>query len=194
MRLPERVPPQSRMVLRLAIGATAALILLAPAPSAASHVFAVRGDVKIGSFAVRADGSMGGAIRAFGVPSSRRHTYGLGTCTAVWAGHGLTIDFYNLGGADACSPDGGRFSRAFLRGPHWMTTKRLRVGNSITKLRRLYPSARLRPGERYYWPAGYWLLERTSVIGSGGSYPGLLAEVSVGRVIGFQVRFPAGGD
>ena len=182
------------MVLRLAAGASAASILIAPALAGATHVFAVRGDVKIGSFAVRADGSLGGAVRAFGVPSSRRHTYGPGTCTAVWARHGLTIDFYNLGGADACSPEGGLFSRAFLRGPHWMTTKRLKVGDGVAKLRTLYPTARLRPGERYYWPAGYWLVERTSVIGGGASYPGLLAEVSAGRVLGFQVRFPAGGD
>jgi len=86
--------------------------------------------------------------------------------------YGLTIDFYNLGGADACSPEGGLFSRAFLRGPHWMTTKRLKVGDGVAKLRTLYPTARLRPGERYYWLAGYWLVERTSVIGGGASYPG----------------------
>lgn len=184
------------MLLRFAAGAVAASTLLAPGSALAgsTHVFAVRGDVKIGSFAVRADGSLGGAVGAFGVPTSRRHTYGPGTCTAVWARHGLTIDLYNLGGADACSREGGLFSRAFLRGPHWMTTKRLRVGDSVTKLRTLDPTARLRSGERYYWPAGYWLVARTSVTGEGGTYPGLLAEVSGGRVTGFQVRFPAGGD
>ena len=164
------------------------------APAARTHVFAVRGDVRIGAFAVRADGSLAGAIRAFGAPTSRRHMYGLGTCTAVWQRHGLTIDFYNLGGRDACAPRFGRFGRAFLRGDHWMTTKRLRVGDSLTKLRSLYPNALYRRGERYFWPAGYWLLARTSIYGDGGGYPGLLAQVSRGRVIGFQVRFPAGGD
>lgn len=119
--------------LGLAAVVTAASALHAPgqALAEATHIFAVRGDVKIGSFAVRADGSLSGAIRAFGAPTSRRHTYGRGTCTAVWVRHGLTIDFYNLGGADACSPAGGRFSRAFLRGSHWMTTKRLKVGDGV---------------------------------------------------------------
>ena len=78
------------MLLRFAAGAVAASTLLAPGSALAgsTHVFAVRGDVKIGSFAVRADGSLGGAVDAFGVPTSRRHTYGPGTCTAVWARHG----------------------------------------------------------------------------------------------------------
>lgn len=95
------------MLLRFAAGAVAASTLLAPGSALAgsTHVFAVRGDVKIGSFAVRADGSLGGAVGAFGVPTSRRHTYGPGTCTAVGPATGL--DFYNLGGADACSREGG---------------------------------------------------------------------------------------
>jgi hypothetical protein len=161
---------------------------------AAAHVFAVRGDAKIGAYAVRADGSLGGALRAFGRPSSTRHTFGRGTCRAVWARHGLTIDFYNLGGGDACQPRDGRFSRAFLRGDHWMTTKRLRIGDSAARLRRLYPDAPFRRGEPGFWPSGYWLLTRRSVFGDGTEYPGLLAEVARGRVVGFQVRFPAGGD
>ena len=182
------------MLLRFAAGAVAASTLLAPGSALAgsTHVFAVRGDVKIGSFAVRADGSLGGAVGAFGVPTSRRHTYGPGTCTAVWARHGPRL--LQPRRRRRVQPRRRPLSRAFLRGPHWMTTKRLRVGDSVTKLRTLYPTARLRSGERYYWPAGYWLVARTSVTGEGGTYPGLLAEVSGGRVTGFQVRFPAGGD
>ena len=181
------------MKLRFAVVAIAVHGAVAVTPAAA-HVFAVRGDTKIGAYAVRADGSLGGAIRAFGRPTTTRHTFGRGTCRAVWTRHGLTIDFYNLGGGDACQPRDGRFSRAFLRGDHWMTTKRLRVGDSVAKLRRLYPDAPFRRGEPRLSPSGYWLLTRRSVFGDGSEYPGLLAEVSRRRVVGFQVRFPAGGD
>jgi hypothetical protein len=179
--------------LRYAVVFIGLLAAVAVAPAAA-HVFAVRGDAKLGAYAVRADGSLGGAIRAFGRPTALRHTFGRRTCRAVWARHGLTIDFYNLGGGDACQPRDGRFSRAFLRGDHWMTTKRLRVGDPVSKLRRLYPNAPFRRGEPRLWPSGYWLLTRRSVFGDGAEYPGLLAEVARGRVTGFQVRFPAGGD
>ena len=181
------------MKLRFAVVVIAVHGAVAVTPAAA-HVFAVRGDTKIGAYAVRADGGLGGAIRAFGRPTTTRHTFGRGTCRAVWTRHGLTIDFYNLGGGDACRPRDGRFSRAFLRGDHWMTTKRLRVGDSVAKLRRLYPDAPFRRGEPRLSPSGYWLLTRRSVFGDGSEYPGLLAEVSRGRVVGFQVRFPAGGD
>jgi hypothetical protein len=165
---------------------------MAAAPASA-HVFVVRGDIAIGTYRVRADGSFAGALEAFGEPTSRRHTHGRGSCRATWPQHGLTIDFYNLGGEDACGPL-GRFSTAFLRGRHWMTSKKLSVGDSVRKLRRVYPSARLRRGLRGFIPTGYWLVTRTTPIGTGGAYPGLLAETRAGRVVGLQLRYPAGGD
>jgi hypothetical protein len=168
------------------------VLAAAAAPSASAHSFAVRGDQKLGAYAVRADGSLAGAIRAFGTPSSTRRT-GV-SCLVVWSRHGLTVTFYNLGGDNPCSPAGGRFSRAILRGDHWLTTLGLRVGEPVSKLRRLYPRAPFRRGERHFWPSGYWLLTRTSPFGEGGGYPGLLAETARGRVVGYQVRFPAGGD
>jgi hypothetical protein len=75
-----------------------------------------------------------------------------------------------------------------------MTSKKLSVGDPVGKLRRLYPTARLRRGVRGFIPTGYWLVTRTTRIGTGGTYPGLLAEVRAGRVTGFQVRYPAGVD
>ena len=170
------------------------LISLVTATTAHAHIFAVRGDQMIGAYAVRADGSLAGAIRAFGEPSSRRSTFGTQACNVAWQRHGLTIAFYNLGLGQACEPDAGRFGRAILRGEHWMTTKRLRVGESVTKLRRLYPTAKLEPGLRGFWPTGYWLLPRYSRLGEGGFYPGLLANVRNGRIVEFQVRFAGGGD
>jgi hypothetical protein len=180
-------------VFRIALAASC-LTALAVATAATAHVFAIRGDAKLGAYAVRADGSLRGAISAFGDPTSRERRSGGSACTTSWRRHGLSIDFYNLGGSDPCSPEGGRFSRAVMRGDHWVTTKRLRIGDSVRKLRQLYPGARLEPGTRGFWPAGYWLLRRYSPIGVGGYYPGLLAEIRNGKVVGFHVRFAAGGD
>ena len=84
----------------------ASLIVVA---SADAHEFAVRGDQKIGAYAVNTDGSVGGAARAFGEPSSRRRSFGKQACSVTWQKHGLTIDFYNLDLGDACEPE-GRFA------------------------------------------------------------------------------------
>jgi hypothetical protein len=51
--------------------------------SAKAPVFAVRGDQKIGAYAVQTDGSFAGAIQAFGKPSSTQRTVGTQACTAT---------------------------------------------------------------------------------------------------------------
>ena len=63
-----------------------------------------------------------------------------------------------------------------------MTTRGLRLGETVVKLRRLYPTARLQPGRSGFWPTAYWLLPRYSRLGEGGFYPGLLASVRNGKV------------
>jgi hypothetical protein len=176
--------------------ALAAAWLVAGTASAepSARTFAIRGDVKIGSFAVKANGTLAGAIDAFGEPSSLRRRYRAQGCLATWRRHGLRIDFYNLAGRDACEPAFGRFSRAILRGRTWQTTKRLKLGDSVSKLRRRYPAAGYHRGERGFWPSGFWLVRRYSTYGEGSFYPGLLAETRAGTVVAFHVRYPAGGD
>jgi hypothetical protein len=170
-------------------------LLTATANAAApAHIFAIRGDVRIGAFAVKANGTLAGAIEAFGEPDMLRRLYRGTGCLAIWSRHSLRIDFYNLGGQDACEPRSGRFARAIARGSHWQTTKRLKVGDNVRKLRRLYPSASFQPGARGFWPSGFWLVRRYSIYGEGSYYPGLLAEIRGGRVVAFHVRYPAGGD
>jgi hypothetical protein len=182
----------SRLAATLAVVTAAVAVAIAAAQSATS--FVVRGDVRIGGFAVKADGSLAGAIRAFGSPSSKRRPFP-SACTATWSGYGLTIGFYNLGGADPCTPSGGRFSRAVMHGKRWRTSKGLRVGMVTSRVRRYYPRATWHRGLRSYWPTGWWLVTRPSRIGLGDSkYPGLLAETRNGRVVSLQVRYPAGGD
>jgi hypothetical protein len=173
-----------------------ALVLAACVASlarAATPTYPVAGDERIGSFRVKSDGTLGGAIRAFGRPTTLKRTSD-SSCTAVWRPISLALHVYNLGGQDACAPRFGFFNRAIMRGPAWRTTKGLRAGDPVAKLRRLYPRARFHRGLRFFYPAGYWLVERVDRFGAGGTYPALLAETRGGRVSGFHVRYQAGGD
>jgi hypothetical protein len=75
----------------------------------------VRGDVQIGRFLVQRDGTLDGAIRAFGKPTSRRRGR-YQDCTARWRPIGLRIGFYNLGGRNPCLRQYGYFSNATMVG------------------------------------------------------------------------------
>jgi hypothetical protein len=174
--------------------AVAVLALLTPvAADAQAPSFVVQSDVKIGRFAVKRERTLGAAQRAFGQPTSIRRGQQV-TCVAAWRPYGLTIQFYNLGGQNPCTPRYGFFARAFLQGTRWRTARGVGVGASVSALRRLYPAARFHPGMRGERPAGWWLVTRTSPFGLGGTYPGLLATTRSGAVSSFQVRYPAGGD
>jgi hypothetical protein len=168
-----------------------AALLLVPA-SAGAAVFTIHGDWKMGSFAVKRDGTLGGAIDAFGRPASRDRDGE--ACTVRWPRHGLRMHFYNLGGLNPCRRATGHFSNARARGPHWNTNRGLRIGDRQRRLRNLYPGADFHPALPLYWPAGWWLVTRKSPFGTGGRYPGLLARMRDHRVAAFHVRYPAGGD
>lgn len=179
-------------VKRLVIGVAATAAVFITAASASAHAFTIRGDWKMGSFAVKRDGTLRGAIDAFGRPGEKERD-GL-ACIVRWPRHGLKINFYNLGGQNPCRPAFGFFSRARAKGPHWRTDRGLEIGDRQRRLRNLYANARFHSAEPGFWPAGWWLVRRWSPIGSGGYYPGLLAKMQDRRVVQFHVRYPAGGD
>lgn len=177
---------------RLVIGVAASVVMLIAAASASAHTITIEGDWKMGSFLVKRDGTLRGAIDAFGTPGDRDRRYGGSVCVVRWPRHGLKIVFYNLGGRNACRPAYGFFSNARVRGPHWQTGRGLEIGDRRRRLHNLYPNARYHsatPG----LPAGWWLIRRWSPAG-GGSYPGLLATVEDRHVEALYVRYPAGGE
>jgi hypothetical protein len=159
-------------------------LALALAPSAEGEIVIV-GDAKLGRFEVKRDGTLEGAIQAFGRPASLRRADV--TCYARWPAIRLRITFYNLGGQNPCRPQWGHFSRAEIVGRDWQTRSGLRIGDPLRSLRARYPGAELHAP---YW----WLVVRRSPFGSGGRYAGLSAKVRDGRVVAFIVRYPAGGD
>jgi hypothetical protein len=89
-------------VRRLVIGVAAGAVMFIAAAPASAHVFTIKGDWKMGSFLVKRDGTLRGAIDAFGAPGDRDRRYGGSACIVRWPSHGLKMAFYNLGGQDAC--------------------------------------------------------------------------------------------
>lgn len=149
-------------------------------------VAVIRGDVQIGHFLVKRDGTLDGAIRAFGRPTSlRRGRYQ--NCTARWADLALRINFYNLGGQDPCVRQYGFFSDATMVGREWQTAKGLRIGDPAHKLYALYRPRRFRG-------AWAWLITRYVPWGGSFGYPGLSAKIHRGWVTAFKVRYPSGGE
>jgi hypothetical protein len=145
----------------------------------------VRGDVQIGRYLVQRNGTLDGAIRAFGKPTSlRRGRYR--DCVAVWRHIGLRIAFYNLGLGNPCLRQYGHFSNATMVGRHWVTARGLRLGEPARRLHVLY-------SPRRFTGSWAWLLTRTYPA-YNSSYPGLTAKIHRGWVTAFRVRYPAGGD
>lgn len=160
------------LLLVLATAATAAAaVAAAPAP------YVLLGDTSVGGLRIaRAD--LADARARFGAPSSARREGP--SCVASWRRIGLTLTFLDLSGANACRS--GSLVRATItsRGA-WRTGKGLRKGDSVARLRRLYPKATYR---RHIAPwTGYWLVTRRACeLGGFEPFPGLLARISNGRV------------
>ena len=178
----------------LIISVVVCAAVLVGAASAGAHTFTIRADRQMGSFFVKEDGTLRGAIDAFGTPGDRDKRYSGSMCVVRWPRHGLRMHFYNLGGHNACRARYGFFSDARARGPHWRTSRCLEIGDRGRRIRRLYPGAERHAAEPGFWPAGWWLVRRWSPVGAGGYYPGLLATVADRRVAAFHVRYAAGGD
>ena len=152
---------------RVVIVVVAVGVALSAAAAAGAHTFTIRGDSRIGDFLVKRDGTLGGAIDAFGQPGNRDRTGEI--CTVRWPRHGLKITFYN----SACG------NRAHLRVLLVGTRARLALGDEVVsaigdhqyRLRNLYQTPSI-PTSR-----GWWLVVRRSPFGTGGRYPGLRAKM-----------------
>lgn len=177
-----------RRAARTCLPAILGLVLTGSAgstPAQEPSSIVVRGDVQIGGFLVQRDGTLDGAIRAFGKPTSLiRGRYG--DCVARWRPIGLRIGFYNLGGRNPCLRQYGYFSNATMVGRRWVTVRGLRLGDPSRKLYALY-------SPRRFTGSWAWLLTRYSVP-TDEDYPGLLAKIHRGRVTAFRIRYQAGGE
>jgi len=167
---------------RLTLVAAVAVVAFTGA-ALCSPSFVISGDERIGTFAVRKDGTLGGLQAAFGKPGRLSPTRD--GCVAVWGSIGLRVSLYNLGGQNPCKPKTGYFGEAVLTGTGWSTGKGLRAGDTVARLRLLYPRA-----ERH--GSSWWLLIRSTQ--ATGRYPGLQATFARGTVASFRVSYGAGGE
>ena len=155
---------------------------------------------RIASFEAATDPSLAGAIRALGVPSSCRRVSGFRSFASVaWRRLRLRMVFGTYGPIPPRGPcaAAGRIvlDSAFATGPRWRTARGLRVGDSVAKLRRLYPHARRRRFVRGIRPVeGWWLVVRLSRVPDRHLVPRLLATARGGRVTGLVVTVALEGE
>ena len=132
-------------------------------------------------------GTLGGAIRAWGRPSSRTREGNVG-CKVGWSSVGVKATFANFGGGSGCSERLARLQTAKLRSKRWTTERGLHVGDPSAKLKQLHPEAK--------FAAGYFLLytapDRYGT--TGLDLPVVAAQMKGGAVRQYLVEVLAAGD
>lgn len=162
-----------------AIVAIVAFVVFVPSASAKTDYMIVR-DASIGGFP--RNGLVAQAIEVFGTPGARQIDDD--NCTLSWGEHGVVMETYflNFGneGPNPCGPQ-GRHKKTTVTGERWRTSKELEIGDTVSKLRMLYPRAQKEAPNRWR------LLTRRSF---GISFPSLEATVRRGRIVSFTVHGP----
>jgi len=166
--------------------------------------------MRLGDFWIDKDPTYAGAIDALGPSSScrlvknrflgvdRSHAF------ASWTMFGVAIELRTYGSLpqakSACTaPHLIRVHTVRASDRRWRTSRGLRVGDSVTRLRRLYSSAKAVHELPGWYKRGYWLVTRRvgGYEGIGGlrpTAPVLVAETLHGRVAGFVLVVDAEGD
>jgi hypothetical protein len=158
-----------------------AITLLVTVPTAAAApTFVIVRDVSIGGFP--RDATVARAIAVFGQPTVRRQDpQAFDRCHLEWARYGVSMETYHTGGGlDPCGP-AGRHVSTTVADRRWRTSVGLKIGDTVTKLRRLYPRAEKDT------PGVWWLTKRSF---AGLPFPGLEAKVKNGRVAAFTLYGP----
>ena len=142
------------------------------AVAVAAGALVVAGDRTVGGLPV-GSGTVAQATARFGTPSAESSEGGGVTCRVTWKRLGLAASFLDF--SDHACRDGGLVT-ATMTSRRWRTSKGLRVGDPVSRLRAIYPQARRHTD-------GFWLVARRSCAETGSNpYPGLLARVGAGQV------------
>ena len=187
--------PNRKVFLRSATISLAAAAVAAPAatarPGGTIHT-GPNGVTALGSWHVSMHPTFPAAVRALG-PATAVHAHNHGTSctgTGAWRALGLRILFTSFGGDPYCQgalAQTGTISGAAGRG-HWRTARGLRVGDSLGKLKRLYPRA--------IHARGGWAIvfSRHSVVAEGSRLDIVTAQVKGNRVSSFKLWIGGAGD
>jgi hypothetical protein len=148
---------------------------------------------RLGPYWVSDKPDYAGAIAALGRPTSC-HLVNTNPAhvTASWRALGVTIVLVTFGGmpqgkTGCTAPELIRVSTIRVTGKRWYTSKKLKVGDSVSRLQRLYPKATPTKGIRGWYGRGHWLVTRRTVcLGDCDTRfvtaPVLVAETKTGRV------------
>jgi hypothetical protein len=147
--------------------------------------------VRIGPYQVLRDPTYSGAQSAFGPATSCRLRY-RNEATARWRQLGITIHLLTYGGfpggGTACSAPKQVFvDTVTVDTSRWRTSRGLKIGDSLDRLKELYPRAVFREGR-------WWLNIARAFVGTPRDYPALAASVASGRVDSFRMVIGAQGD
>lgn len=93
------------------------------------------------------DPSLSRAVAVFGTPSSLKPSGGPAGCRVHWRALRISATFSNFGGYSACDPAFGKVSFFTVRSRAWRTIGGLRVGQSTSRMLRMYPDAELVRGK-----------------------------------------------
>jgi hypothetical protein len=176
------------------LGLACAVLLVGAGPAMAGEfTIDVRGSadgfgrvLAIGDFKPSRNPTLGAAVDAYGVPSSKRRV-SRRSCKVTWNGPGVKILFANLGGGAPCGANRARAQTARAFGARWRTAKGLRVGQRLAQLRNLYTRA-TQHGDTW------WLVTALNPIGTPHRYPVLSATVRDRTVRSFSLQILAAGD
>jgi hypothetical protein len=175
---------------RLVLLAALAALAVPSTASAADLVIKVRSKhiASLGGFQTGGNhGTLRGAIRAWGRPSTRKALGDTG-CQVNWSSVGVRAIFANFGGGSGCSERLARLQRATLRSKRWSTERGLHVGDPTTKLKQLY-------GDATFTASYFWLYTAPDVFGgTDDDIPIVTAQTKGGAVNLMQVFVMAAGD
>jgi hypothetical protein len=193
--------------------ALTAVLLGSTGDAAAGPSFVIRASatlMRLGGYRIDTNSTYAGAIAALGPSDSCRLVKNrfLGVdrshAIATWPAIGVVIELRTYGSlppakSGCTAPHFIRVHTARATDKRWRTSRGLRVGDSVRRLRRLYSSAKATQGLRGWYSRGYWLVTRNvgGYEGIGGlrpTAPVLVAETADGRVTGFVFVVDAEGD
>jgi hypothetical protein len=179
------------------------------APDRATRSFLIQASAsfqRLGDYWISDDATYAGAIRALG-SADACHLVGRDPAhvVAVWRSLGVRIDLRTYGfvppGKTGCTaPDQIHVSTVRVTARRWYTSLRLRVGESTSRLTRLYRKAKESRAVPGWYGRGYWLVtRRTACLGECGdtrfvTAPVLVAETNRGRVVSFVFVVGAQGE
>lgn len=166
--------------------------------------------MRVGDYRVDTDPTYAGAVAALGPSSScrlvRNRFLGVDRSHAVasWATLGVTIELRTYGhmprAKTACTGPRLIYVHTVRAvGKRWRSSRGLRVGDPVARLRLLYPRAKAVHRLPDWYARGYTLVSRNvgGYEGIGGlrpTAPVLVAETAQGRVSGFVLVAAAEGD